>query len=45
MSLILYHDDEQKKISEDSMKREAEERKEHLITEVRLAKEFYSAEE
>lgn len=45
MSLILYHDEEQKRIAELSKKREAQERNETLITEIRQAGKFYPAEE
>lgn len=45
MSLILYHNEEQKKIAEQSMDREAKKRNEKLITEIAPAREFYPAEE
>lgn len=45
MSLILYHDEEQKRAAELSKKREAQERKEVLITEIAKAGPFYAAEE
>lgn len=45
MSLILYHDEEQKRMAEISMKREAQERNEQLITEIAPAGAFYPAEE
>lgn len=45
MSLILYHDEDQKHIAEISCKKEAHVRNEQLITEIRLAGAFYPAEE
>ncbi|XP_065162405.1 peptide methionine sulfoxide reductase isoform X3 [Atheta coriaria] len=45
MSLILYHNEEQKKIAEQSMDREAKKRNEKLITEIAPAREFYPAED
>lgn len=45
MSLILYHDDEQKRVAELEIKVEAGKRNEKLITEVAPAGPFYPAED
>lgn len=45
LSLILYHNDEQKDIAEKSMKKQAELQNEQLITELKSAGPFYAAEE
>lgn len=45
MSIILYHDDDQKKIAEKSREDEAIKRNEKLITDIRPAGQFYPAEE
>lgn len=45
MSLILHHDEEQKRAAELSKKREAQERNEVLTTEIAKAGPFYPAEE
>jgi peptide-methionine (S)-S-oxide reductase len=44
MSLILYHDDDQKRIAEISLKKEAHKRNEKLVTEIGPAGAFYPAE-
>lgn len=45
MSLILYHDDEQKRIAEISLKKEAHKHDTKLVTEIAPAGAFYPAEE
>lgn len=45
MSLILYHNDEQKEVAETSMRRQGELQNEKLITELKQAGPFYPAEE
>lgn len=45
MSLILYHDDEQKTLGEASIKTEEQKRNTKLITEIAPAGPFYPAEE
>nr|CAH7713277.1 unnamed protein product [Callosobruchus chinensis] len=45
MSLILYHNDDQKRIAEISMKKEAHKRNEKLTTEIAPAGPFYPAED
>ncbi|XP_056633831.1 peptide methionine sulfoxide reductase [Diorhabda sublineata] len=44
-SLILYHDEEQKNIAEESMKKESQNRNEQLITQIIPAGPFYPAED
>lgn len=45
MSLILYHDEEQRTSAEKSADHEQRERGEQLITEIKPFKKFYPAEE
>ncbi|KAJ8966844.1 hypothetical protein NQ317_016224 [Molorchus minor] len=45
MSLILYHSEDQKRIAEISLKKEAHKRNEKLITEIAPAGTFYPAED
>ena len=45
MSIIFYHNDEQKRLAEESMKREAARHKGKIITALVAAKEFYLAED
>lgn len=45
MSLILYHDEEQRLLAEKSREQEQEQRKEIFVTEIKKFTEFYPAEE
>lgn len=45
MSLILYHNEDQKRIAEISLKKEAHKRNAKLVTEIAPAGPFYPAEE
>jgi len=45
MSIIFYHNDEQKRLAEKSMKREAARHKGKILTALLPAKEFYVAED
>lgn len=45
MSLILYHDDDQKRIAEISLKKEKHKHSDELVTEIAPAGAFYPAEE
>lgn len=45
MSLILYHDEEQKMIAEKSKDQEQRERGETFVTEIKPFEKFYPAEE
>ncbi|XP_018325305.1 peptide methionine sulfoxide reductase isoform X2 [Agrilus planipennis] len=45
MSLILYHDDDQKRIAEISLKKESHKRNEKLTTVIEAAQTFYDAED
>ncbi|CAH1155636.1 unnamed protein product [Phaedon cochleariae] len=45
MSLILYHNEDQKRVAEISLKKEAHKRNEKLITEIAPAGPFYPAED
>lgn len=45
MSLILYHDEDQKRLAEISYKKQENKRKEKLTTEIAPAGPFYPAEE
>lgn len=44
MSLILYHDDDQKRVAEISLKKEAHKYNAKLLTEIKPAGAFYPAE-
>lgn len=45
MSLILYHDEEQKLLAEKSREKEQHKRTDLVLTEVRKFEKFYPAEE
>ena len=45
MSLILYHDEEQKLIAEKSREQEQRKRTDSILTEIRKFEKFYPAEE
>jgi peptide methionine sulfoxide reductase MsrA len=45
MSLILYHDEEQRLLAEKSREHEQQERKELIVTEIKKFTKFYPAEE
>lgn len=45
MSLILYHDEEQRLLAEKSREQEQQERKEIFVTEIKKFTKFYPAEE
>jgi len=45
MSIIFYHNDEQKRLAEESMKREAGRHRGKILTELVPVKEFYLAED